>query len=53
MIPYTEAANAITANIDVSPSSEIVRKLAYCDYEMFQPNASNGNAKVWDFINVV
>ena len=37
MKPYTEAANPLTADIDISNSSEIVGKLKLCDEEMFQP----------------
>jgi len=38
MQPYTEAANKITADIDISKPDEIVEKLKQCDVEMFQPS---------------
>ncbi|CAK8691361.1 unnamed protein product [Clavelina lepadiformis] len=37
MLPYTEAANPITADIDISNPKEIVKKLEECDKEMFSP----------------
>ena len=37
MQPYTEAANKITTDIDISKPAEIVEKLKQCDFEMFQP----------------
>ena len=46
MQPYTETANSITTNIDISNPTEIVEKLRQCDEEMFHPCVLEKNTEV-------
>ena len=46
MKPYTEAANPLTDDIDISNCAKIVEKLRLCDEEMFQPDNSLKSIKV-------